>query len=225
MADSVSELPPPTLDSLSSDLHRHIASFLPRAADLAAFSRVDKRFDAASMDVRRHELVLSAKAFHDAYSFHHCRNGPCRWAAALPCCDWLERSAKLHIQALPKHVLQPEQALVLVHTLSRRRRDGPELNELVFDCAVSEAALLTLARALPSAAAGLTRLSLAGCGVRDPGALAIAESVPLLPALRDLCMEDNPFSPSARGRLRLACKQCRVTLTAFSEIENESLYE
>ena len=60
---------------------------------------------------------------------------------------------------------------------------------------------------------------------RDPGALAIAESVPLLPALRDLCMEDNPFSPSARGRLRLACKQCRVTLTAFSEIENESLYE
>lgn len=220
MSDSEPSDVQPTLDFLNSDLLLCIANALPEAADLVSFSCIAHQFADALASTRQSTLALACKALHDAYSFHHCRDGPCRWDQTS--CDWLERSRLVQLRALPKHQLLAAQALVLVHVLARRR--WPALEELVFDCIVSDEALVILARALPAVAPALTRLSLSGCSVRDAGAVAIAEAVSGLPCLRELCMEDNPFSPTARGKLRLACRPRKVTLTAFSEIENESLY-
>ena len=56
------------------------------------------------------------------------------------------------------------------------------------------------------------------------GAVAQAVGTGRMRALRSLAMEDNPFSAAARGALRNVCRPRNVTLTAYSEIENESLY-
>ena len=64
--------------------------------------------------------------------------------------------------------------------------------------------------------------------LRSQEEAAIAEAIAqgCLPAtLRELYLEDNPFSPTSRAALRRACHTCGIALSAYSEIENESLYQ
>ena len=84
-----------------------------------------------------------------------------------------------------------------------------------------------LARTLPEVAPLLVTLSLAGCGIEDIGAKSLADTVRAghLPRLRSLDLESNPFTPVARHSLRQACRERGVALSAYSEVENETLFE
>lgn len=113
---------------------------------------------------------------------------------------------------------------VLVHLLRARKQ---AIDALVFDYhrGVSSDAVQLLIGWLTADMPSLRSLSLAGCRVDDDGAKVVASAVSALRGLQELCMEDNPFSPTARSLLRKACRPRDVVLSAFSEIENEVLVE
>ena len=100
---------------------------------------------------------------------------------------------------------------------------------------VSAAAVQALVGALHEVAPGLATLSLAGCKIDDTAACALAAAVDSPTAmcmLHSLSLEDNIFTPAARGQLRRACGRRtgedgrrRVALSAYSEVENESIHD
>ena len=113
---------------------------------------------------------------------------------------------------------------VLVFLLRARHQ---AMDALVFDYhrGISADATRVLVGYLVNVVPSPRSLSLAGCRIDDEGVQLLADSVASLANLQELFMEDNPFSPTARSVLRKACRSHDIVLSAFSEIENESLIE
>lgn len=204
------------LDDLCADDLRSIATFLPQA-DISSASRAFKALNSAFGDQLESHRITRIQRLQEEYS-----EGADSWHQLL--------SSSKHI-ALQSHRTLDESAARTFVTLLRQHRsiDSAEaLSTLVVDHPlVTPAAVSVLARSLPVAAPMLSSLTMAGCQVDDVGARAIADVVASgkLRRLRTLELEDNPFSPPARGSLRQACRKHGVALSAYSEIENESLFE
>ena len=68
---------------------------------------------------------------------------------------------------------------------------------------------------------------MSGCALGDDGARALVDLVEggNLPRLQTLELEDNVFSPVARTRLRRVCRTRHVALSAYTEVENEALFD
>ena len=147
---------------------------------------------------------------------------------ATSCGDWLARlRTERHLRLVHTRVrLDDSGVRVLLHIL-RQRGSSQAVEALVLEYAAIDAlGIVALAQGLPSTTPRLRLLSLAGCGCDDTGVKALAQLVGsgTLPKLRSLALEDNPFSPAARYLMRTACRSRSVELSAYSEVENESLY-
>lgn len=208
------EAPPPlSLCTLSSDCIGSIALHL-HPCDVCALCRAGSHLCDATRPIRVSAYNAAAKEFHDHFTFKQCGlSAGCR---------------SITLSSSPKHLLLVDDAFMLTFLLQSRPADAAPIEELVFDVqgGVTSGAVIALAKLLPQAAPRLTTLSLSSCCINDVGANALAECVVAngLSRLTALFLEDNRFSATARARLRCACKTRGVILSAYSEIENESLY-
>ena len=221
MTESEADPPPPTLDTLGDDVLQHVSCLLiAQPATLVSFSRACSCFATATRSARQQSCADARIIVHDEFSSSSRCEDCLRSGRDGAFC---EHARSIMLCGKASAPLVKRDALVLAHAL----RHQP-VTSLVFDFAgggVDASALVVLARDLLPTLESLAHLSLAGCAVRDEGARAVARAVGRTRSLRSLAMEDNPFSATARGELRRACRPRNVTLTAYSEIENESLYD
>lgn len=210
------------LHDIGEDALLHLVSLLPSStvSELASSSQRFREALGGHLETLR---AAALKAFHDRHC--NCSAAQCPWLEAIA----TERFLRLSFSCMS---LDTAGTRLLLHLLRQRQNRRNVANrlpvaELVLDYAsIEPTAIVALARGLPSATPVLSTLSLAGCDIDDTGAKALAQMVSsgLLRKLRELSLEDNPFSPAARYSVRHACRSHGVALSAYSEVENESLY-
>lgn len=209
---------------LGEDLICVLAAWLGAAPDRSALSRtchaLSHSLSGAVAEVDRGRAMISA---HDS----HCACGAavgCPWAARLG------SKRCVHLRCVSSRVtpLTGEEMRVLLFLLRRSDAAGCGLASLVFEYprGLDKDAMVQLTQALPALAPTLTDLSVAGCQLLDSHVSVLADMISsgVLTRLSSVSAEENPFSPSARAALRRACRKHAISLTAFSEVENESIF-
>jgi hypothetical protein len=232
------------MPQLGEDAIRSIATQLDGAADRAALSHSCAAIHASLRLLTvtdRSEAVLHLHSVHCGCSsacdagitditdgFEGSNTTSCVWLRGLM------REQHLHLRGLPHSwacQLEGRDVRALLLLLRERRQRGVagDVWSLEFDYpgGISPSGLHALVAGLPDVVPALTHLSLAGCAVETAGANLLADAVRAgrLRRLRRLDLESNPFSPAARTALRRACHGRGVALSAYTEVENESLYE
>lgn len=216
-----------TFNRLSEDDLWCIGANLVGPADRLSLARSCRSCHAALATAVMSDRQTAIRSVHD----RHCS---CLTPGS---CVWLSKLHGRHVQL--KHVpsvligddhpaVKEAEMRVLLSLLRRPCGVHQTLDELVLDYSsgIEPAAVKLLRSSLPCIAPALQSLSMAGCRLCDAGVSSIAEMVNTggLRRLNSIAVEDNPFSPAARSRLRLACRKHGIALSAFTEIENESIY-
>ena len=217
-----------TLVSLGADELSSIAGALSSscsAADRCALARSCRFCHVALKDLLVDERNAALQALHTLYCA--CGAYGANGGAYCPWLSGLRQSKHVHLKRLATVRDMPLSSDETRLLLSLVELNSP-VEELVVDYTggVEPDAVRIIAAALPTYAPSLVALSMAGCHLCDVGATSVASIVGTgrLRRLQHVSVEDNPFSPAARARLRQACRQHRVALSAFTEVENESIF-